>query len=98
MPDDDKDPLGPFVVEHYWPGVTTAAFQEATDAVTASVTRLARAGLPIQFLHSTLIPEDESAFCVVAAASRALVERAYAEAGIAYERIAVAIESTEETA
>lgn len=82
-----------YLVEHYWPGVTEVAFRRAARRVAASADRLARAGEPIRFLHSTLVPDDEAAYCVLTAASPDLVERAYAVAGVAFERLVEAIES-----
>ena len=81
-----------YLVEHYWPGVSEADFRRSARLVAASADRLARAGEDIQFLHSTLVPEDAAAFCVLAAASADLVERAYAIAGVRYERVVEAIE------
>jgi hypothetical protein len=82
-----------FLVEHYWPGVTTASFADASDRVAAAVRRLAESGAEIRFLHSTLVPDDESAYCVLTAASAELVERAYEAAGITFERLVEAVES-----
>lgn len=82
-----------YLVEHYWPGVTEAAFRRSARRVAASADRLAAAGEPIRFLHSTLVPEDEAAYCVLTANSPDLVEHAYAAAGVAFERLVVAIES-----
>jgi Protein of unknown function (DUF4242) len=82
-----------YLVEHYWPGVTEADFRRSARLVAASAGNLAEAGEPIRFLHSTLVPEDAAAFCVLTAASRALVERAYTAAGVEFERLVEAIES-----
>ena len=81
-----------YLVEHYWPGVTEAEFRDLARRVAGSADRMARAGLPIRFLHSTLVPEDEAAFCVLTAASPDAVEQAYAAAGVGYERLVEAIE------
>lgn len=82
-----------YLVEHYWPGITEPEFRRSAERVSASAARLAESGEPIRFLHSTLVPEDEAAFCVIAAASAELVERAYEAAGITYERLVEAVES-----
>jgi hypothetical protein len=82
-----------FMVEHYWPGVTEADFRRSAQLVADSAQRMALAGEPIRFLHSTLVPNDEAAFCVLAAASAELVEEAYAAAGVAFERLVGAVES-----
>lgn len=81
-----------YLVEHYWPGVTEAEFRASARRVAHSADRMAHAGLPIRFLHSTLVPEDEAAFCVLTAASPDAVEQAYAAAGVGYERLVEAIE------
>jgi hypothetical protein len=46
----------------------------------------------IRFLHSTFVPDDEAAFCVFDAESPAVVEQAYARAGVPYERVLDALE------
>ena len=82
-----------FLVEHYWPGVTQASFADATERVAAAVRRLADSGAEIRFMHSTLVPEDEAAFCVLSADSEQQVVDAYGAAGIRFERILPAVES-----
>lgn len=84
---------GTYLVEHYWPGVTPAAFAAAAERVRASAERLAAEGRDVRYLHSTLVPEDEAAFCVLSAASRELVEEAYGRAAVPYERIVEAVET-----
>jgi hypothetical protein len=80
------------LVEHYWPGVTEEAFRIAAERVRSSASALARSGESIRYLHSTLVPADESAYCVFDAASVELVERAYAHAEVRFERIVIALE------
>ena len=83
-----------FLVEHYWPGVTESGFSAAAESLrSASEAIAAAAGGTLRYLHSTLVPEDEAAFCVFHASSRALVEQAYARAGVRFERILDAVES-----
>ena len=81
-----------YLVEHYWPGVTVDAFRRAADRLRAATAAMALDAVPIRFLHSTLVPEDENAFCVFSAASPAVVEEAYGRAGVAFERIVDALE------
>jgi hypothetical protein len=81
-----------FLVEHYRPGVTIAGFARDTGRVQASAEALSGANGPIALLHSTLVPEDETGFCLFSAASRALVEEAYRSAGVSFERIVEALE------
>jgi hypothetical protein len=82
-----------FLVEHYWPGVTAAAFDAAAQRVRESAEALAGEGIGVRFLHSTLVPEDEAAFCVLSAESHAIVEETYRRAGVGYERVLDAIEA-----
>jgi hypothetical protein len=90
--DGTATPERTFLVEHYWPGITVDEFRAAADRVRASTRDMARDAARIGFLHSTMVPEDEAAFCVFAAASSALVEEAYRRAGVAFERIVDALE------
>lgn len=82
-----------FLVEHYWPGVTAHGFSAAAESLRRASEAIAAAGGALRYLHSTLVPEDESAFCVFDASSRLLVEEAYARAGVRFERILDAVES-----
>ena len=81
-----------FLVEHYWPGVTADQFGAAADSVRTSAEALEREGTHVRFLHSTLVPQDEAGFCVLAAESQTLVEEAYARAGVTFERIVESVE------
>lgn len=77
-----------FLVEHYRPGLTVEQFRDAADTMRAA----ADASEQVRFLHSTLVPEDETAFCVFRAPSMAVVEEAYRGAGVPFERIVPAME------
>ncbi|MDQ3932303.1 MAG: DUF4242 domain-containing protein [Actinomycetota bacterium] len=81
-----------FLVEHYWPGVTEAEFGAAAERLRSSADALAREGRPVRYLHSTLVPQDEAAFCVLAAESQALVEEVYARARVRFERVLDAVD------
>lgn len=94
QPSDEPTPpeRAVFMAEHYWPGVTADAFQSAVERVRAAAGDLAAAGTEIRFLHSTLVLDDESAFCVFEAHSQTVVEQAYARAGVSYQRLLDALE------
>ena len=86
-------PAQAFLVEHYWPGVTAEVFRDAAGRLSAE----AGAMDGITFLHSTLVPADESAFCVFSARSQTLVEEAYRRADVPFERIVDALELERES-
>ena len=88
----ERTPSRTFLVEHYWPGSTVAEFKAAADSVRAAAETMALGAAPIRFLHSTLVPEDENAFCVFSAASATLVEEAYRRAGVRFEGVREALE------
>jgi Nickel responsive protein SCO4226-like len=81
-----------FLVEHYWPGVTPEEFRSAAERVRSSAEELSAGNTEIAFLHSTLVPGDEAAFCVFKAGSMEAVVEAYTRAGVTYERILDALE------
>ena len=89
---DDRAELATFLVEHYWPGITPGLFEAACRRVRLSVDEIAGEGLRVRFVHSTLVAEEESAFCVFEAESMAAVEEAYARAEVPFERVLDALQ------
>ena len=81
-----------FLVEQYWPGITAETFLSAAERVRTTAEAMARGGTPIRCLHSTMVPSDEAAFCVFAAASADLIEQLYTRAGVRFERVVAALE------
>lgn len=89
---DDTAELATFLVEHYWPGLTPDLFEAACRRVRLSADEIAGEGVPLRFLHSTLVSEEETAFCVFEAESASAVEEAYARAAVPFERVVGALE------
>jgi hypothetical protein len=81
-----------WLVEQYRPGLTADVFRSTTNSVRRTAAAMARAGTPIRYRHSTLVPEDEAAYSVIDAATPALVEELYARAGVRFDRILTALE------
>jgi hypothetical protein len=81
-----------WVVEHYWPGLTRELFRSTVEQLRRTAEAMARAGTPIRFRHSTLVPADEAAYSVIDAASQAVVEELHARAGVPFDRILTAEE------
>jgi hypothetical protein len=67
-----------YLVEHYWPGITPEHFRSVAHLARATAEAMARGGTPIRYLHSTRVPVDEAAFCVLDAPSMELIEELYA--------------------
>jgi len=53
---------------------------------------MAASGVAVQFLHSTFVPEEESALCVFLSSTQAQVEDVYRRAGVNFERILSVLE------
>ena len=88
---DAAEPPHTYLIEHYWPGVTADQFQTPpTACATRPTSSRARARRSVS-CHSTLVPEDEAAFCVFAAESPEVVETAYRRANVPFERIVDAL-------
>jgi hypothetical protein len=79
-----------FLVERYWPGVSVDAFRVATAQLRTTIEQMAAAGEPIELLHATLVPADESTYAVIAASGPERVEAACRNAGLPYERLLAA--------
>jgi hypothetical protein len=83
--------LETFLVEHYRPGLTADELGGWAARVRDAAGDLERKGKPVRYLQATIVPTDESLFCVFEAASAQLVREAYARAGIPFERITAVI-------
>ena len=84
--DSADEVLHTFLVEHYWPDATAKPSGRSWPG-------RSRGGGPgpiraaLRLLHSTFVPEQESALCVFSSSGPGLVEEAYQRAGIGFERI-----------
>jgi hypothetical protein len=80
-----------YLVEHYRPGLDVSHLTNAIERVRETVVEMEDTGAPIHYVSSTIVPSDESFYCVIQAATEEDVRGAYARAGIAFERMSAAI-------
>ena len=80
-----------YLVEHYRPGLDVSQLTSAIARVRAAVVEMERTGEPMHYVSSTIVPSDESFYCVIEAATEEDVRGAYARVGIPFERISPAI-------
>ena len=80
-----------YLVEHYRPGLGVDEFRQWAARVRDTAGEMERAGKPVSYLRSTIVPADEALLCVLDAASEELVRETYTRAGISFERISAAI-------
>jgi hypothetical protein len=82
-----------YLVERYLPGMTRTELSAAERRVAEAVAKVRAEGLPLVYLGSTFIPEDETSFAQFDGALEG-VERACRLAGLGIARI-VEIEEVE---
>ena len=80
-----------YLVEHYRPGLDVSQLTSAIARVRDTVVELEHVGTPIHYVSSTIVPGDESFYCVIQAATEEDVRDAYARAGVPFERVSAAI-------
>ncbi len=80
-----------YLIELYRPGLQTDALTQLAGRIRDTVTQMQREGERVMLLSSTIVPTDEYLVCVLHAGSEGLVRRAFARAGIAFERLSPAI-------
>ena len=83
---------GTYLVECYWPGVTTSALTDVGERAGAVTRELRTLGHDVRFLGSLLVPVDEVVFCRFAGASAGEVGWAGALARIPADRIVECVE------
>jgi Protein of unknown function (DUF4242) len=76
-----------FVVERYLPGITAEELRASAERLAAAAEELTAAGDEIRYLGSAFVPDEESCFCRLEAASTAIVEEACRLAQFPYARI-----------
>ena len=80
-----------YLVEHYSPGLNVSQLTSAIVRVRETVVAMEHTGDPIHYVSSTIVPSDESFYCVIEAAAEENVRGAYARAGVPFERMSAAI-------
>jgi hypothetical protein len=85
------EPRRTFLVEHYRPGRGVAQLNSSIARIRQIVAEMARAGEPVGYLSATIVPCDESFFCLIEAATEEIVSDVYGRADVPFERISVAI-------
>jgi len=81
-----------WIVEHYGPSLTSEAFRVTAKQLRRTAAAMARDGTRIRYRHSTIVPADEVALCVIDAASLEVVQALYQRAGVRFDRILTAEE------
>jgi Protein of unknown function (DUF4242) len=76
-----------YLVERYLPGLTAADVHAAIRRTTAVAEEMAADGIPIRYLTSAFIAEEEACFCQFEAPSREAVVAANERAAFSYARI-----------
>jgi hypothetical protein len=85
------EPRQTFLVEHYRPGRDVAQLSSSVARIREIVAEMERAGEPVRYLSATIVPSDESFFCLIEAASDEVVSNVYGRADVPFERISAAI-------
>ena len=80
-----------YLVEGYRPGIPVETLRQAARRLREMAELMAREGKPVRYVHSTIVPEDESCLFLLEATSESLVREAYARACVQCERISTAI-------
>jgi hypothetical protein len=85
------EPRTTFLVEHYRPGRDVAQLSSSIARIRETITEMKRAGEPVRYLSATIVPNDESFFCLIEAACEEVVSDVYRRADVPFERISAAI-------
>ena len=87
-----QHPSRTYLTEHYQPDITVEELERLVARVRASIGELELEGKEVRYLHSTIVPSDESFLLIVEAALEQLVREAYARAGVRVDRISKTLE------
>jgi hypothetical protein len=80
-----------YVVERYLPGLDQQELRRSLERLSEAAAELRNEGMPVRYLGSTIVPEDEACFCQFDAPSEAAVAEANRRAGVPVSRIVAAV-------
>jgi hypothetical protein len=84
-----------YLVEVYMPGSRTHEARATACRARVAADQLSREGVPVRYVRTTFLPDDETCFHLFEAASAEVVEEASSRAELGRARIVPAIESSE---
>lgn len=80
-----------YLVEHYRPGASLDDLNSAVRDVRRAAAEVSGRRRSVRCIHCTIVPSDEALLAVFDATSQELVRDVYANAGIPFARITVAV-------
>lgn len=80
------------MVESYPVGFTQAELTAATERASKLSAQLRIDGIDVRLVESTLVPAEESLFCIFEAPSREVVEQVVSRSGIPLERVSQVVD------
>ena len=80
-----------FMVERYVPAVDADAFAEAVHRSASAAAALTGQGVPVRYLGSVYVPDEECSFCCFEARDADAVEEANRRAGLPFWRVVRAV-------
>ena len=81
-----------FMVESYPVGFTADELTAACDRATRVAEEFRLDGIDVRLVESTLVPAEDSLFCIFEAPSREVVEKIAARAAIPIDRLIEAVD------
>ena len=83
-----------YLVEVYLPRSHADEARATGQRVREAAEALSRENVPIRYVRTTFLPDDETCFHVIEAASAEIVEEAGRRAGLGHARVVPAIEAS----
>jgi len=80
-----------FMVESYPVGLSAEELTAASDRAAEVTDKLRLEGIAVWLIESTLVPADDSLFCIFEAPSKAVVEEVASRAALPIERLVEAV-------
>jgi hypothetical protein len=81
-----------FMVESYPVGLSAEQLMAASSRAVEVVAQIRADGVEVRLVEATLVPQEESLFCLFEAPSREVVEDIVKRAGLPLERVVAAVD------
>ena len=83
-----------YIVERHLPGITPDQLAAAAGRAKSTTAEMSDEGVPVRYLRSTFLPQEEKCYCLFEGPDPTAVEQAQRRAEIPYDRVVDAMHIT----
>lgn len=84
--------MNTYIVQRSLPGISQDELAQAQQSAIQTARKLSDAGVNVEYVRSTFLPDSDQCFCMFRAEAPEAVRQLNEEAGLPFERVAPALD------